>query len=310
MIRARLQDLSGIRHTLTRAAEDQRRSVRRALWMLLRAFGLSRANTRGADEPYHLPIAETVRPTRGYKLLHPRGIGACTLLALVLAIPAALLPSAHDDRTPQAWDGKAGGGAEPATPSGEVRPNGTQMAPEESQNRYAGLPALIESLPTSPPLASTSNGEPRDAEVAASNDTQAELAAKPIKPVLPGPQDGWPESTHSTAQLTPEEARKPERRDQAKADFVGVWGVNRSACSDIAASKGLIPITIGTQAAKAGTARCLFREKTQNATGWKVVARCSDSTTTWTAHIDLQVKGDRLHWKSERGSETYVRCRA
>jgi hypothetical protein len=250
-------------------------------------------------------VAETVRATRGYKLLHPPGIGACILLALILAVPIALFPSAQDAAIPQTPGG--GNADNPAVRREGVLPEET-TSPEGQQSRYAGLPALIERLPTAP-LASASTGEPTDVEVAASKDTQAELAAKPWEPVLPGPQDGWPESTHSTAPPTREDTGKPGNRDQPKAEFVGLWGINSAACSPTGASKGLIPITIGTQVAKAGPASCLFRQKTQNATGWKVVARCSDSTTTWTAHIDLQVKGDRLQWKSERGSETYVRCR-
>jgi hypothetical protein len=40
-----------------------------------------------------------------------------------------------------------------------------------------------------------------------------------------------------------------------------------------------------------------------------MVATCSDQRSRWTANVRLEIRGDRLTWSSERGSQTYVRCR-
>jgi hypothetical protein len=42
--------------------------------------------------------------------------------------------------------------------------------------------------------------------------------------------------------------------------------------------------------------------------GWDVVARCSNSREPWTANVSLSVKDNHLSWKSQRGTQTYLRC--
>jgi hypothetical protein len=39
-----------------------------------------------------------------------------------------------------------------------------------------------------------------------------------------------------------------------------------------------------------------------------LVAKCSNSRERWTANVSLSVKDNRLSWKSQRGTQTYLRC--
>jgi len=91
--------------------------------------------------------------------------------------------------------------------------------------------------------------------------------------------------------------------------FVGIWGADASACSPRLNRKGLLPAVIDGKGAWAGETFCAFKGKKQTADGWNVVASCSNAHDRWTANIRLVVNGDRLTWTSQRGSQSYFRCR-
>jgi hypothetical protein len=95
--------------------------------------------------------------------------------------------------------------------------------------------------------------------------------------------------------------------EQAEA-FVGIWGIDASACSPRLNRKGFLPAVIDGEGAWAGETFCTFERKTRTASGWAVVANCSNAHARWTANVRLIMNGDQLTWTSERGSVSYLRC--
>lgn len=96
---------------------------------------------------------------------------------------------------------------------------------------------------------------------------------------------------------------------QGSTSFVGHWAPNTRACTPQLNRDGLLPATINDQGAWAGETACMFRRKQQNGNVWTMAATCSNDRSRWAANVRLEVRGDRLTWSSERGSQTYVRCR-
>jgi hypothetical protein len=90
--------------------------------------------------------------------------------------------------------------------------------------------------------------------------------------------------------------------------FVGIWGVDASACSARLNRKGFLPAIIDGEGAWAGETFCTFERKRRTAQGWNVVASCSNAHDRWTANVRLIINGDQLTWTSERGSQSYLRC--
>ena len=90
--------------------------------------------------------------------------------------------------------------------------------------------------------------------------------------------------------------------------FIGIWGVDASACSPRLNKKGFLPAVIDGQGAWAGETLCTFESKKRTTRGWEVVANCSNAQDRWTANVRLMIIGDQLIWASERGSQSYLRC--
>ena len=59
---------------------------------------------------------------------------------------------------------------------------------------------------------------------------------------------------------------------------------------------------------KNGETFCAFDRKKRTASGWDVVANCSNTHDRWSANVRLTINGDQLTWTSERGSVSYHRC--
>ena len=95
--------------------------------------------------------------------------------------------------------------------------------------------------------------------------------------------------------------------DAVNMSFVGIWAADARACSALDRS-GFLLTVIDTDGARAGETLCAFESKRQTKLGWDVVARCSNSHERWTANVSLSVNDNRLSWKSQRGTETYLRC--
>ena len=95
--------------------------------------------------------------------------------------------------------------------------------------------------------------------------------------------------------------------DAVNMSFVGIWAADARGCSALDRS-GFLLTVIDTDGARAGETLCTFENKRQTKLGWDVVARCSNSHERWTANVSLSVKDNRLSWKSQRGTQTYLRC--
>jgi hypothetical protein len=93
-----------------------------------------------------------------------------------------------------------------------------------------------------------------------------------------------------------------------KATIVGVWAPDAGTCSARNVRERVLPAVINTDGAWAGETFCLFKNKTQTETGWRVVAECSNPRERWTANVRLTVDGNRLTWMSKRGTQAYTRC--
>ena len=102
--------------------------------------------------------------------------------------------------------------------------------------------------------------------------------------------------------------------DQANSDLlkkttiVGIWAPDAGTCSARNFRERVLPAVINTDGAWAGETFCLFKNKTQTETGWRVVAVCSNPRESWTANVRLTVDGNRLTWTSKRGTQSYSRC--
>src|SRR5262249_53407837 len=90
--------------------------------------------------------------------------------------------------------------------------------------------------------------------------------------------------------------------------FVGVWGVDASACSPRLNRGGFLPTVIDSGGASAGETFCNFQRKKRTTSGWEVVANCSNTRDRWTANVRLMLVGEQLIWTSERGTQSYLRC--
>jgi hypothetical protein len=65
-----------------------------------------------------------------------------------------------------------------------------------------------------------------------------------------------------------------------KATIVGVWAPDTGTCSARNVRERVLPAVINTDGAWAGETFCLFKNKTQTETGWRVVAECSNPSST------------------------------
>jgi hypothetical protein len=104
----------------------------------------------------------------------------------------------------------------------------------------------------------------------------------------------------------------PPRHDvRAPASFtiVGVWAPEPGSCSARNLRDGVLPAVISTHGARAGETSCVFKSQRQAERDWRVVANCRNPHENWTTNVRLTVRGDRLVWTSNRGTQAYTRCR-
>ena len=100
----------------------------------------------------------------------------------------------------------------------------------------------------------------------------------------------------------------PEQPREQQATFVGVWAPDASSCSLQNFRDGLLPTVINVDGASAGDTFCSFKNQQQIQTGWRMDALCSNKQEQWSTRVHLSTSGDRLIWRSKRGSQTYTRC--
>jgi hypothetical protein len=125
----------------------------------------------------------------------------------------------------------------------------------------------------------------------------ARTASQPLS----APQDNAAKPAQDD-RVTPEPVAQPQPM------IVGVWAPDPSACSMRDFREGLLPTIINTDGAWAGETFCIFKNRRQTETGWRVSANCSNPRERWTADIRLTVKDNRLTWTSKRGTQVYTRC--
>jgi hypothetical protein len=90
--------------------------------------------------------------------------------------------------------------------------------------------------------------------------------------------------------------------------LAGKWAPHPAACSGNKRS-AFLPLTINERGARAGTSSCSFKRTAQDGNRWVVAATCTDAAVTWNANVRLVLAGSKLTWSSERGAQTYTRCR-
>jgi peptidoglycan hydrolase-like protein with peptidoglycan-binding domain len=93
----------------------------------------------------------------------------------------------------------------------------------------------------------------------------------------------------------------------ASSTFIGGWAQNVEECQRF---RGIgAPLIIRSRGAETDSVKCSFRSiKRELATAWRIQAACSAGGQSWNANVSLKLAGTNLHWSSENGKETYVRC--
>jgi hypothetical protein len=93
---------------------------------------------------------------------------------------------------------------------------------------------------------------------------------------------------------------------RADSSFIGGWTDDIGRCR--AGRKA--PLVISSRAAKTASGECAFGSIAREATNrWRVAAICAAGGNFWRANIALKLTEQSLTWSSERGTETYVRCK-
>jgi hypothetical protein len=93
---------------------------------------------------------------------------------------------------------------------------------------------------------------------------------------------------------------------RADSTFIGGWTDDVGRCP----TGRKAPIVISSHAAKTADGECDFGFVAREAANrWRVAAICAAGGTFWRANIALKLMEPKLTWSSERGTETYVRCK-
>ncbi len=133
-------------------------------------------------------------------------------------------------------------------------------------------------------------------------------AGVPVAQVTSQPASAAHDDAETRAKPAREDRATPDPAAQPQAMIVGLWAPDASACSIRDFREGLLPTIINTDGAWAGETFCIFKNRKQTETGWRVVANCSNPHERWTADVRLTVKDNRLIWTSKRGTQVYTRC--
>jgi hypothetical protein len=91
-----------------------------------------------------------------------------------------------------------------------------------------------------------------------------------------------------------------------ESSFIGGWADDVGGCR----TRRKAPLVISSHAAKTASGECDFGFVAREAANrWRVTAICAADGSFWRANIALKLMEPNLTWSSERGTETYVRCR-
>jgi hypothetical protein len=131
-------------------------------------------------------------------------------------------------------------------------------------------------------------------------------------PVESAAQDSSPQpaADDGAAAETPAAAPRPDAQRAAPLGIVGVWAPDAGSCSARNAREGFLQAIISEHDARAGKTSCVFKNQRRMQSDWRLLANCTNGRERWSSNVRLSVKGDRLIWTSERGTQAYVRCRS
>jgi hypothetical protein len=132
--------------------------------------------------------------------------------------------------------------------------------------------------------------------------------ARPADAVGEIPSQKPPQDVAAAVPAAPALGDHPNPDPARRATVVGVWAPDAGTCSARNFRQGLLPTIISGEGAWAGETFCIFKNKEQTETGWRVVAKCSNQREQWTSNIRLTVSDNRLTWTSKRGTQIYTRC--
>jgi len=94
--------------------------------------------------------------------------------------------------------------------------------------------------------------------------------------------------------------------ERADSNFIGGWTDDIGRCR----TGRKAPLVISLRAAKTANRECNFGFVAREAANrWRVTAICAAEGRFWRANIALKLMEPNLTWSSERGTETYVRCK-
>ena len=93
---------------------------------------------------------------------------------------------------------------------------------------------------------------------------------------------------------------------RADSNFIGGWTDDIGRCR----TGRKAPLVISSRTAKTANGECNFGFVAREAANrWQVAAICAAEGCFWRANIALKLMEPNLTWSSERGTETYVRCK-
>jgi hypothetical protein len=124
-------------------------------------------------------------------------------------------------------------------------------------------------------------------------------AVTDVAPLLNPPADSRAANAQRRNATDPPSAR-------ADPSFIGGWADDIGRCR----TGRKAPLVINSRAAKTADGECAFGSVAREAANrWRVAAICASGGKFWRANIALKLTEESLTWSSERGTETYVRCK-
>jgi hypothetical protein len=182
----------------------------------------------------------------------------------------------------------------------EQPPESGPVTPQMSAARPVVPARSSEVIAISDPIAGLIDRVSSSSEVAA--EPPVEAAAKESAP-QPAKDDG-------VAAETPAAAPQHDVQHAAPLGIVGIWAPDTGSCPARNAREGFLPAIISERGARAGKTSCVFKNQRRMHSDWRLLANCTNGRERWKSNVRLSVKGDRLIWTSERGTQAYVRCRS
>jgi hypothetical protein len=180
--------------------------------------------------------------------------------------------------------------------SPDTRSGADNATPIESNGAAASLPSAVD----------------RSVAPAAGAPVERPVQQHGIAAVPPGPVTDvvWAPPSHPLPDSGRANGQRPHVPDppggRANSSFIGGWTDDVGRCR----TGRKAPLVISSRAAKTASGECAFGFVAREAANrWRVTAICAAGGNFWRANIALKLAEPNLTWSSERGTETYVRCK-